>query len=206
MLSQHRLFDLAFLAILLATARPALAEPTLSDEEKKAGFTNMFNGTDFTGWRFAGKDETLTSAPNWNVADGVIHLTGGGAPHLASEKEHGDFEMRFEWRALKPSYNSGFYVRSSRKLGNNQINLAKGSEGKLMYGKGVGGDAVPKLQKPAGEWNEWRILVQGEKATFWCNGEQAWEATGLTPEKGYVGLQAEGAALDFRNLRIREVK
>lgn len=177
----------------------------LSAEEKSAGFQSMFNGRDFSGWRFVGKEET-TEAPNWKVQDGVINLTGGGSPHLASEREYGDFEMRFQWRALKDKYNSGFYIRSGRKLGSNQINLAKGAEGKLMYGKGQGGDAVPALQKPAGEWNEWRIVVQGDKATFWCNGQKAWEATGVTPEKGYVGLQAEGAALEFRDLRIREIK
>jgi hypothetical protein len=75
-----------------------------------------------------------------------------------------------------------------------------------MYGKGVGGDAVPQLQKPAGEWNEWRIIIEGDKASFWCNGQKAWDATNLVPERGYVGLQAEGAAMEFRNLRIRELK
>jgi len=43
-----------------------------------------------------------------------------------------------------------------------------------------------------------------EKATFWCNGKQAWEATGLKPTKGNTGLQAKGAALGFRNFRLHE--
>jgi len=171
-----------------------------------AGFVSMFNGRDFTGWRFVGKGEPAAEAPNWKVENDVIHLTGGGSPHLATEKTYGDFEMRFEWRALKEKYNSGFYIRSGERLGNNQINLAKGAEGNLMYGKSKGGKGVPELQKPPGEWNEWRIEVVGDKATFWCNGQQAWEATGLVPERGHIGLQAEGAALEFRNLRIREIK
>lgn len=180
----------------------------LSDDEKKAGFVSLFNGRDFTGWRFVGKGGMTAEAPNWSVADGVIALSGGGSPHLSTDREYADFEMRFEWRAVREDkgYNSGFYVRSGEKLGSNQINLAKGAEGKLMYGKGVGGDAVPQLQKPAGQWNEWRIVVEGSKAAFWCNGQQAWDAANLSPEKGYLGLQAEGAALEFRNLRLREIK
>jgi len=46
----------------------------------------------------------------------------------------------------------------------------------------------------------------GDRLTLWCNGKLAWEATGLAPEKGYLGIQAEGAAMEFRNIRIREVK
>jgi hypothetical protein len=193
--------------ILLAAASSTFAAE-LSDDEKQIGFASLFNGKDLTGWRFVGKGGTTTEAPNWSVRDGVIALSGGSTPHLSTAREYADFEMRFEWRAVKEGkgYNSGFYVRSGEKLGSNQINLAKGAEGKLMYGKGVGGDAVPQLQKPAGEWNEWRIIIEGDKASFWCNGQKAWDATNLVPERGYVGLQAEGAAMEFRNLRIRELK
>jgi hypothetical protein len=34
----------------------------------------------------------------------------------------------------------------------------------------------------------------------------AWEATGLASARGYIGLQAEGAPMEFRKLRIREIK
>lgn len=203
MLRLCRGFFVACLGISVVTA-VAGAEP-LTPEEKQAGFQSLFNGKDFTGWRFVGKDGVTQEAPNWKVADGVIQLSGGGSPHLSTDREYADFEMRFEWRGLKERYNSGFYVRSGVKLGSNQINLAKGAEGKFMA-KVQGGDAVPQLQKPSGEWNEWRVVVEGDRATFWCNGKQAWEATGLKPAQGYIGLQAEGAALEFRNLRLREIK
>jgi hypothetical protein len=183
---------------LFTAVRPAVSA-------ESGEFTAVFNGRDFDGWRFVGKGGEEGKPANWTVRDGVISLSGGGSPHLSSAKQYGDFEMKFEWRALRDKYNSGFYIRSSEKLGNNQINLAKGAEGKLMYGTGKGGEAVAKLQKPSGEWNEWRVLVVGDKATLWCNGEKAWEATGLTPERGYVGFQAEGAPMEFRNIGIREI-
>jgi hypothetical protein len=166
-------------------------------------FTPMFNGKDFSGWRFTSKDG---KAPNWSVKDGVIHLTGGGSPHLASVKAYGDFEMIFEWRALREKYNSGFFIRARKNVGNNQLNLAKGGEGKFIGGKIKGGKAVPELQKKPGEWNEWRVLVVGDKVTFWCNGKLAWKGEGIAPATGHIGLQAEGAPMEFRKLRIREIK
>jgi hypothetical protein len=195
---------LVVLALSLAPVAVAFAAE-LSDEEKGAGFVPMFNGKDFTGWRFTG-DIPVEKVTNWKVADGMIMVTGGGNPHLGTDREYADFEMRFEWRGLKPKYNSGFFIRSGKNLGSNQLNLAHGSEGAFIGGKIEGAKPVGSLQKPAGEWNEWRVLAVKDKVTFTCNGMPAWEGTGLKSEKGYIGLQAEGAALEFRNLRIREIK
>jgi hypothetical protein len=177
----------------------------LTDEEKDAGFVSMFNGVDFDGWRFTGKDSD--KAPdNWSVEDGVIKVSGGGKPHLGTAREYADFEMRFQWRAMREKYNSGFFIRSPINLGKNQLNLAKGGEGNFIGGKLKGAKGVPDLQKKSGEWNDWRVLAVGEDVTFWCNGELAWKGTGLQPASGHIGLQAEGAPLEFRSLRIREIK
>jgi len=179
----------------------------LSKEERDAGFVAMFNGKDFTGWRFEGKESPPKELPdNWKVEEGAIKLSGGGKPHLGSAKSYRDFEMKFEWRAVKENYNNGFFIRSGEKVGANQINLAKAHEGAFIGGKINGAKEVPQLQKKPGEWNEWHVLVVGDKVTFWCNGQLAWEATGLQPTEGYIGLQAEGAPLEFRKLRIRGLK
>jgi hypothetical protein len=177
----------------------------LTADERQAGFVSLFNGRDFTGWRFTG-DPAPADVPNWKVADGVIQLAGGGRPHLATQLEFGDFEMRFEWRALKPKYNSGFFIRSGKDLGSSQLNLAQGGEGAFLGGTLQGAKAVGDLQKPAGEWNEWRVTVTGDRVAFWCNGKPAWEGRGLRPARGFIGLQAEGAAIEFRRLRIREIQ
>jgi Domain of Unknown Function (DUF1080) len=185
-------------------AAPAQAQ-SLSDEEARAGFVSLFNGKDLTGWRFG---ETVPTAatlpPNWKVEDGVIKLSGGNSPHLASQGEFGDFDVRIQWRALREKYNSGFFIRSGRDVKANQINLSQSAVGKLMSGA-QGGDAVPALQKPVGEWNDWRVLAVGDHVTFWCNGKQAWEVTGFKDRRGYLGLQAEGAPMEFRNIRIKEI-
>jgi|SRR6516225_12495929 hypothetical protein len=193
--------------LLLAAVASVYAQDGISEKEKAEGFKPLFNGKDFTGWRFSGgKEDGAREAANWKVKDGMILLSGGSEPHLATEQEYADFELRLQWRALRDPYNSGLFIRSGRTVGSNQINLAKGKEGDLINGKAKGAKPVPDLQKPAKEWNDWRVLVRGDKVTFWCNGQKAWEATGISPARGYIGIQAEGAPIEFRNLRIREIK
>ena len=171
-----------------------------------AGWKALFNGRDFDGWRFSGQKTGDAWPANWLVKDGVIHLTGGGKPHLVTRAEFGDFELRLEWRALQERYNSGLYIRCKADAGNNQINLAKGAEGGFVGGKADGAKTVPTLQNKPGEWNAWRVLAKGDKVSFWCNEKLAWEATGVKPDKGHLGLQAEGAAMEFRKLELREIK
>lgn len=50
------------------------------------------------------------------------------------------------------------------------------------------------------------MRVVGDKLTLTCSGKLAWEATGFKPASGWIGLQAEEAAMEFRNLRLRELK
>jgi hypothetical protein len=61
------------------------------------------------------------------------------------------------------------------------------------------------LQKPVGEWNDWRVVAVGDRVTFWCNGRRAWEVSDFKDRRGYLGLQAEGAPMEFRNIRIKEL-
>lgn len=171
-----------------------------------ADFQPLFNGKDFTGWRFSLQKVGDPLPDNWKVKDGVIYLTGAMRPHLVTAREFGDFEVKFEWRALVPKFNGGFYIRSKPDAGSNQIRVDRNFEGAFLAGTIAGAKAVPTLQKATGEWNEWRVLVKGTAVTLWCNGKLAWEATGLAPARGHIGLQAEGTAMEFRNLQIRELK
>jgi hypothetical protein len=189
--------------VLLA---PALPAQKLADDEIKQGFVSMFNGQDFSGWQFDKKYSLPEKLPaNWSIGGGVIKLAGGGSPHLYSQWDYEDFDMRFQWRAVGDKWNSGWFIRCGRNDSANQINLARGGEGTFLGKNLKGAKKVPELQKPAGEWNEWRVLAVGDKLTFWCNGKLAWEGTEFGTKRGHIGLQAEGAALEFKDLRIKEI-
>lgn len=171
-----------------------------------AGFDSLFNGRDFTGWRFSLQKTGDPWPENWKIKDGVIYLTGAMRPNLVTTREFGDFEVKFEWRALTPKFNGGFYIRSRPDGGSNQIRVDRNFEGAFLAGTIKGAKAMPALQRAVGEWNEWRVLVKGTAVTLWCNGKQAWEATGLAPARGHIGLQAEGTPMEFRNLQVRELR
>ena len=129
----------------LVAALLCAAAPSASGVD--AGFEEMFNGKDFTGWRFSLQKTGDPWPENWKVKDGVIYLTGLMRPHLVTTKEYGDFEMKFEWRALKEKFNSGFYIRCKPDAGNNQIRVDKNYEGAFLAGSLTGAKAVPALQK-----------------------------------------------------------
>ena len=61
-----------------------------------------------------------------------------------------------------------------------------------------------------GEWNTFKLTVQGEKVDLQINGKQAWKAEGLRgPKSGFIALQAEvpnGGQHRFRNIYITELQ
>ncbi len=64
---------------------------------------------------------------------------------------------------------------------------------------------VRRLTRPAGEWNHYYIRAINGEVRLWVNGEEVNGGTGCAPAEGYLALEAEGARVDYRNLRIREL-
>ena len=56
--------------------------------------------------------------------------------------------------------------------------------------------------KAAGEWNHYEIRVQGDKITLSVNGVAVNEIAGIALRKGYIGLEAEGHEIAFRNIKL----
>ena len=86
------------------------------------GFTALFNGKDFTGWRLSPKAKKM-----WSVEDGVLKSLGSikewGAD-LATEKEYRDFVLLVDF--LFPTISaSGIWFRGWKPLGkgSEQFNL-----------------------------------------------------------------------------------
>ena len=65
--------------------------------------------------------------------------------------------------------------------------------------------AAPSSEKPIGEWNEYRILVDGPRIALWVNGVLQNSATDVEVIPGRIALQSEGAFIQFRNIRLRPV-
>jgi hypothetical protein len=170
-----------------------LAAPAVSPAEKEDGFVRLWDGKSFDGWKYS--DAT---AKSWKIEGGLLVLTGGGQ-NLITTKEYENFILRLEWGPEKKGYNSGLFLR-----GGNQINLAQSDCGRLFTSKKT--RPVPDLHRPPGYWNEWEVVCDGPKVSLKVNGKLAWEIDDFRAKKGTIGLQAEGAHIDFRNLRIKEIK
>lgn len=98
-------------------------------------------------------------------------------------------------RLSKKGYNSGFFVRGR------QIQLAQGGAGMLF--DSTEAKAVPQLHRPPGEWNEWDVSCLGTKLSLKVNGTLAWEIDNFPTARKPLGIEAEGQAIEFRNLRIK---
>lgn len=180
----------------------------LTPEEKKVGFVSLFNGKDLTGWMYLGKgDGTFT------VQDGAIHYKGGNGWLCSTTKEYPDFELRCEFKLIKKGGDGGIFFRATKDAaGANwpskryELQVKDYAEQGRLWGVNykLDKDKVAKARKPLGEWENYRLVVQGNKAEVFLNEELINTSDGLTRrEPGFIGLQAEGGEQAFRNLRIR---
>lgn len=61
------------------------------------------------------------------------------------------------------------------------------------------------LSKGVGQWNHYYVRAINGEVRLWVNGEEVSGGTGCDPRLGYLCLESEGAPVDFRQLRIREL-
>jgi hypothetical protein len=62
------------------------------------------------------------------------------------------------------------------------------------------------VEKPFGEWNEYRISCRGGAITLVLNGVKVNEAADGELKRGRIALQAEGTPVEFKDIRIKSLK
>jgi hypothetical protein len=190
----HILASLLLGSIALNLSCPA-AEP---DPGK---WQSLFNGQDLKGW-------APVHDVTFEVKDGNLRLVKGMG-WLRTEKEFKDFVLEFEWRALEEQYDSGIFLRAGLPgkpwpTDGWQLNLRYNQLGALVKGyRTVVPAETPKA--PVNKWVKFRVEVRGNKVKLIVDGEDAWETDKLDAARGYIGIQAENKAFDFRNIRVLEL-
>ncbi|MEN9360353.1 MAG: hypothetical protein RL095_1888 [Verrucomicrobiota bacterium] len=180
--------------------------------------------------------EAGLKADSWVEKDGVISWNKRGAKDLISTKSYGDFELELEWNIAEGG-NSGIFFRGDAKsnpyyqtaLEMQVLDNVKHPDNKIpSHLAGSLYDMIaadPKLAKPAGEWNQVRILCKGTHIETWLNGVKTaeldigsdkwqellgkskfktWKGFG-TAAAGPIGLQDHGDKVSYRKIRIREL-
>jgi hypothetical protein len=234
-----RYFYRVFSAILLFISMTGFAQNKLSEKEKKEGWKLLFDGKTTSGWRNYLSDKVTD---RWKVANGELYLDKSvtkGTGDIITDGEFQDYELVLDWK-ISPCGNSGviFNVVEDEKFKNTynsgpemqvldntchpDAKIAKHRAGDLYDLIAVSKETV----KPAGEWNQVRIVSKNAKMEFWLNGTKVVDFTMHTPEwkemvanskfktmagfaesrKGHIALQDHGDAVWFRNIKIRELK
>ncbi|MGI9471165.1 MAG: 3-keto-disaccharide hydrolase [Rubripirellula sp.] len=62
-----------------------------------------------------------------------------------------------------------------------------------------------ELSKGHQEWNRYYVRAINGEVRLWVNGEEVSGGNQCDPAEGYLCLEAEGAPIHFRNIRIREL-
>ena len=182
--------------------------------------TELFNGKDTAGWSVfpeAGKD-------SWSIKDGILACTGKPSGFLRTTQSYKQYRFTVEWRFTKPG-NTGVVVHMTppdavwpksiecqgmhKNQGDfyfwNGATLSGGTElkdkktGKIRgYRLGKQADA----EKPAGEWNTFTTVCDGNTVTILVNGKEVNKATGTNLSEGFIGLQVEGGAFEVKHCTL----
>ena len=220
----------------LASFTAFCTEPNqLTDSERRAGWKLLFDGKTTAGWR-SYQQKTFPDK-GWTVEEGclkkVAKVRGGD---IVTEENFNDFELNWEWRIALAGNNGVKYLVTEDRPS------APGHEYQMIDDKRHS-DAKqgpkritasfyhvlpPSEDRPtreAGEWNQSRIIVQGNHVEHWLNGKKVLEyelgsdkvkaavaeskfkgAPGFgTKIKGHIMLTDHGDECWFRNIRIREL-
>jgi hypothetical protein len=142
------LASLAVATLILAALSPSPAA------DEKSGFTPLFNGRDFTGWKiFLQRNADNVQTKTFTVERGEIHCTGQPMGYMLTDKEYGDYVLRVQWRFPDKPGNSGVFVHVS---GPDTI-WPRGVEAQLMSGRA--GD----IWRVGPNGDEFKLTVAGEK-------------------------------------------
>ena len=213
----------------------------LTAAEKAAGWQLLFDGRSLSGWR--GFRGTGIPPGKWKVEDGTIHALV--AVHTAedrlgdiiTERKFEDYEFAWEWRLAKGT-NSGikYLVTEARATTPGpEYQMVDDFVSRAGAGPGLHSTAsfyeiLPPAKdsprRPAGEWNQSRLVVKGTRVEHWLNGKNVLTYDLTSPEvkaglakskfkdepgygdkiAGHLMLTHHGDECWFRNVKLRELK
>jgi hypothetical protein len=198
------------------------------------GYNNLFNGSDLNGWKaLVGNpisrakmgDSALKieqakanekTKGDWVVKDGLLIFTGHG-DNLATDKQYGDFEMFVDWK-ITAQGDAGIYLRGTPQVqiwdtSRREVGAQVGSGGLYNNQKNVSKPLLVADNK-IGQWNNFHIIMKGEKVTVYLNGalvtdnvtlENYWDKNLPIFSKEQIELQAHGTYVAYRNIFLREL-
>jgi hypothetical protein len=212
---------LALAGLIFVLGAPAQAD----DKKDDAGFVNLFNGTNLTGFKFEMGKSTAPPEKTWSVKEGVIICTGKPAGYFYTDKSYKNYVLRYDWLYKRPanledeekfSGNSGclVHIQPPQKVWPKCIEVQgmNRNHGQLLF-LGVKGmnakfdkPALLKARHKVGEWNATEITCKADGSIeAKVNGTPVSSGKSELTE-GPIGWQSEGAEIHFRNIKLKQLK
>ena len=214
----------------------AAAANQLTEAEKKAGWTLLFDGETLNGWR--GYKRSDAKETRWKVADGMLAVDPGdgkdtrGARDIVTTATYDRFELSWEWK-VSDGGNSGvkYFVLEDMDsaIGHEYqvIDDERHADAKIGPHRQTAAfydvlAAANRPLKPAGQWNQSRIVSNGRTVEHYLNGTRVLQyeldsaalrgaiakskfkdvARFGKLQKGHILLQDHGDRVWYRNIKI----
>jgi Domain of Unknown Function (DUF1080) len=225
-------------SLMTSSALILLAAAMVLAQSGAGSWTNLFDGKDTSAWR--GYEKDAFPASGWSVEpDGSLRIHAGSkAGDIMTRQQYGDFELELEWKIAEGA-NSGVLYRAPQLPGKpvyynafeyQILDDAKHKDGQYPNRRAATlydlYEATGAEPRPAGQWNEAKIVAKGPHLEHWLNGKKVvscdltsddykkrlaaskfatWEGFG-THAKGHIALQDHGDDVWFRKIRVRELR
>ena len=230
----------ASLASATIAQKPAAeAVNQLTAQEKQAGWTLLFNGKSLDGWR--GYKKTDASDSRWKVEDGLLTVDPGtgkdtqGQRDIITTAQYDRFDLTWEWRVAEGG-NSGlkYFVLEDQPaaIGHEyqMIDDQRHADAKIGPHRQTAAlyDVFPaqnRPMRPAGEWNQSRVVSNGTTVEHYLNGTRVLQYELNSPalkeaiakskfkdiarfgtlQNGFILVQDHGDRVWYRNIKIRRL-
>jgi hypothetical protein len=174
----------------------------------------LFNGRDLEGWTVS--NEALKDT--FGVKDGAITDTGNPAGYLRTTADYTNYVLRLQLRHVSEG-NCGVLLRlvgpdkvwprsiEAQGLSRTVGDIFNIDEFPMKTAPGrTNGRHTPKLnpsnERPLGEWDQYEITLDGGDLDIRVNDLLQNEASECWETAGKIGLQSEGAQMEFRNVTL----
>lgn len=234
--------QLAALLLIVSSAGAFGVDNKLSQAEIEEGWELLFDGNEIRHWRNFKKDGLNEK---WVVDNGTMKLVGSGGGDILTHKSYRNFDFRLEW-LISEGGNSGIFIlvdEEGKFIFSHApeiqiLDNERHSDRKVdSHRSGSLYDMVashPSSHKPAGQWNQVRILFRDGFLQVWQNGvktvnvtiaDSTWntlfEASKFSSSigtmfgdfegfaearSGHIGLQDHSDPVAFKNIKILELQ
>ncbi len=229
----------AFFAVACtrATTSHSSLAPAVAAAAPTSDWRALFDGKSTAGWR-GYRSDSMPSG--WQVVDGALTRVGpasdSGPSDIVTRERFANFELTLEWK-IAPGGNSGIMYRvgeednapywsgpemqvlDDARHPDGQSRLTSAGSCYGIYPSPAG------VVKPAGEWNQARIVANGTHVEHWLNGVKVVEYELGSPDwelrvreskfgphphygrykSGFIDLQDHGDWVAYRNIKIRSL-